>query len=128
MNPFAEASDLEAVWRPLTSAEKTVAEGLIEQASNQLRARVPNIDSIIEADTTGLKAEFARAAVVNAVKRVMKNPDGWLSESEAYDDFKVDKRRDSALSTGELYIAESDLVGLLRRSRRWGMIQLRRTI
>jgi hypothetical protein len=128
MDPFAEVSDLEAIWRPLNSAEKTVAEGLIEQASNQLRARIPKIDLILKADTTGLKAELAKAAVVNAVKRVMQNPEGWLSESEAYDDFKVDKRRDSALSTGGLYIFEGDLVGLLPRSRKWGMIPLRRTI
>lgn len=128
MNPFAEASDLEAIWRPLTPAEKIVAEGLIAQASMQLRARIPNIDALIAADATGMKAELAIAAVVNAVKRVMQNPEGWLSESEAYDDFKVDKRRDSALSTGGLYIFEGDLVGLLPRSRRWGMIPLRRTI
>lgn len=128
MNPFAEVTDLEAIWRPLTTAEKIVAEGLIAQASTQLRARIPNIDAIIAADTTGMKAELAKNAVVNAVKRVMQNPDGWLSESEAYDDYKVDKRRDSALSTGGLYIFDGDLVGLLPRSRRWGMINLRRTI
>lgn len=121
MEPFATPSDIEAVWRPLTDAETTAATGLLEQASDLLRIQVPNIDTLISNDTTGLKQARAKAAVVNAVKRVLSNPDGLLQEQ--IDDYSW--RRDSAVSSGSLYLDSNDLFGLQSRSRKWGSIRLR---
>jgi hypothetical protein len=121
MEPFAEPGDIANIWRPLTQAEQTIAEYLLEQASDLLRIQVPNIDALIAADGTGLKAARAKAVVVNAVKRVLSNPDGLLQEQ--IDDYSW--RRDSAVSSGALYLDAGDLAGLAPRSRKWGTMQLR---
>lgn len=121
MEPFADADDVAAIWRPLTAQEEEVAGHLLEQASDLLRLTVPNIDALIASDTTGLKEARAKAAVVNAVKRVLSNPDGLLQEQ--IDDYSW--RRDSAVSSGALYIDSGDLLGLLKRSRKWGSVRLR---
>lgn len=129
MFPYAYPSDVEAVWRPMTEQETTAAYAFIDQASLKLRVRVPNIDTLISQDTTGQKAALAAAAVVNAVRRLMINPEAWLSESEAIDDYRKDRRRDASVSAGLLYLDEADLVGLLPKpSRKWGMVNLRATI
>lgn len=121
MDPFAVAADIVAVWRPLTAEEITVADGLLAQASARLRVAVPTIDAQLEAEgETGLKHDLAKAAVVNAVKRVMQNPDGVLQFS--IDDYT--ERRDSAVSTGALYLDKADLIGLVSRAGSWRMIQL----
>lgn len=119
MEPFAVAADVAAVWRPLTAEEQAVATALLEQASALLRAQVANIDALVAASP--LKAALAKAAVVNAVKRVMNNPDGLLQEQ--IDDYMW--RRDSAVSSGALYLDPTDLAGFLSASRKWGSIRLR---
>lgn len=121
MTPFAEAEDVAAVWQPLTTEQESLAEALLEQASTKLRVLVPTIDAQIEADVSGLKRSLAKAAVVNGVKRVLSNPDGLLQET--IDDYTW--RRDSAVSSGALYIDAADLVGLrVKTSRKWGTINL----
>lgn len=129
MFPFAYPEDVEAVWRSMTATEVTVATNLLQQASAKLRVRVPTVDTQIADDATGLKASLASAAVVNAVRRLMINPEAWLSESEAIDDYRKDRRRDSSVSAGLLYLDEGDLIGLLPKpSRKWSMVNLRATI
>lgn len=107
MASFAEPSDVAAAWRPLTAAEETVATTRLAEASNKLRVAVPTIDADIIGNP--LKTELAKTAVVNAVIRVMSNPDALLSEK--IDDYEF--RRDSAVSAGLLYIDPRDLDGLV---------------
>lgn len=122
MAELASPDDVAAAWRPLSTEEMGVAETLIEQASAKLRVEVPNIDSV--AVEGSLKAQLAKTAIVNAVKRVLQNPDGWLSQSFGIDDYREENRRDSALSTGALYIDPADLKGLVARGRGFGTIRL----
>ena len=73
MEPFATVDDIERVWRELSDAESAMAEGLLSEASMKLRAKIPNIDTLIAGNE--LRTELARMAVVNAVKRVLMNPE-----------------------------------------------------
>jgi hypothetical protein len=111
MEPFATVDDVESVWRPLTDAEKVVADGLLVQASAKLRARVPNIDARV-ADSE-LVAALAKIAVVNAVKRVLQNPEATRQISETAGPFSRNVTVDTALSSGLLYISDDDLADLV---------------
>jgi hypothetical protein len=113
MQNFAWVADIEKIWRPLTDAEKVMAEGLIEQASMKLRARIPNIDALILGNE--LRTELARAAVVNAVKRVLMNPEALRVMSTTTGPFSESKTIDTALSSGFVYIDSGDLAGLIFR-------------
>lgn len=115
MEPFAYPDDIEKVWRPLTDEETTLASGLIDQASSKLRALIPNIDSLIYTDE--LRQVLARAAVVNAVKRVLMNPEALRQISHTTGPYTDSKTLDTAISSGLVYIDSGDLVGLtVRRS------------
>lgn len=120
MTAFAQAEALADVWRALTTEEAAIVDGLLEEASNKLRVacleRGVNIDDALEAEIAAqksFKSELAATAVVNAVRRRLGNPDGYLEE--AIDDFRG--RRDAATSTGEIYIAPADLKGLVPNRR-----------
>lgn len=108
---FAEVEDVEAVWRPLSDAERVVAQGLINQASVKLRARVPGIDQ--RAAGSPLAAALAKIAVVNAVKRVLLNPDAARQISQTAGPFSQNVTVDSTLSAGSLYLADDDLRDLV---------------
>lgn len=79
MASFAAFTDIEAVWRSLTTDEQSVATALAEYASALLRAAVVDIDDRV-ADGT-LDAALPRLAVVQMVIRVLRNPSGLRSES-----------------------------------------------
>lgn len=121
MTAYASASDIAAIWRPLTPEETEIVDAVILQASNKLRAAVPRIDAILAADTDGFKTALAKDAVVNAVVRRFQNSDGILEFT--IDDYRA--RRDATTSTGKLYIDRADLTGLKPAGRKFGTIRLR---
>lgn len=111
MEPFAVPGDIEAVWRPLSATEAVVAEGLIDQASVALRLRVPGIDALIAGNE--LLTAAAKAAVVNAVKRVLQNPDLDKQWSETTGPFTEFHTVSDSISSGALYFTAADLFGLV---------------
>ncbi|TFD27518.1 Gp19/Gp15/Gp42 family protein [Cryobacterium cryoconiti] len=119
MQAFASAEDLKNAWRTLTVDEAASADALLEEASNKLRGVSPGIDARVL--TNELAKANAKAAVVNAVKRVFMNPEGYLTET--IDGYVY--RFDSAISRGEVYISEADLATLRRRRASWGTVNLR---
>ncbi|MBT1630449.1 Gp19/Gp15/Gp42 family protein [Curtobacterium flaccumfaciens] len=48
---WAQPSDIAAVWRPLTTAEQTRAEGLIETVSRAIRREWPDVEARLAAGT-----------------------------------------------------------------------------
>ena len=54
-------------------------------------------------------------ALVPAVLAAVQNPEGWLEERVAIDDFSESRRRDSATSTGAVIISDADVRRLLPR-------------
>jgi hypothetical protein len=95
--------DVAAGWRPLTTAEATTAEGLIVEALVLLAVKAPGFESFPEA--------LARFAVARAVRRVLKNPDGYrVRGTESIDDYSVSGGTvDNTLSTGEIYFSDEEL-------------------
>ena len=91
--------------RTLTSGELEAGDYLLEDAYTILLARVPSVADRLAAVPADL---VFRALVVQIqcamVMRVLNNPDGKFEE--AGDDYRY--RRDSAVSTGMLYLADSE--------------------
>lgn len=66
---YAELSDIESRWRPLSDAERPRAQALLEQASRLVRLRVPSVDSRLASLT--LEAALVADVVVAMVVRVL---------------------------------------------------------
>jgi hypothetical protein len=105
--PFATVADVEGRWRPLTDAEAAVAGTWLADASELLRLQVPSIDARVADES--VSAAFVAGVVARAVLRVLRNPDGKVSES--IDDYTY--RRADGVADGSLFIAAEDLA-LLR--------------
>ena len=116
-NP-ATTADIEARWRPLSAQETTNAEALLDDAWALLIARRPTLDADIAAETVS-EANVIRV-VVAMVLRVLRNPDGKLEEK--IDDYSY--RRDSATSTGGLYVTSDELADLTPGRRRQRSVRL----
>lgn len=79
MAALATVTDVENRWRPLSADETTVATTLLDDASEALRFRIPNLDQKI---TDGdVSEDLATATVVSMVVRVLRNPDAIKQES-----------------------------------------------
>ena len=108
---FAEPRDIAAVWQPLDPAEEILAPALLRQASTKLRLearrRNVDIDSLVFGDE--LIAEAAKDTVVNAAKRVLMNPEAARQMSVTTGPMTESKTMDTALSSGLLYLSDSDL-------------------
>lgn len=116
--PTVDPEDIESRWRPLTPAEETVAARRIEDAEAELQ-RALRLRGLLEPPADDPQWEdIYTAVVVEMVRRFLLNPDGWLQESEAIDDYRRDRRRDSAVSAGLLYVTDDELAKLLPRRRR----------
>lgn len=104
-NP-AQTTDIEARWRPLTDQETTNAEAFLDDAWSLLLAQRPTLEADL---TAGTIAEANVIRVVCAmVLRVLKNPDGFSSET--IDDYTY--RRDDSLSGGLLYVTSDELADI----------------
>lgn len=101
-NP-TQVEDLEALWRPLSDAEKIVAQSWLDAAWTIVTARFPNIDARI--GDGSLNADLVSTVVSSMVLRVLRNPDGKRQES--IDDYSW--TRDNAVSSGLLYITPDEL-------------------
>lgn len=110
---FAEPSDVAAVFRPLTAAETNLAAGLLMQVSNKLRRdarrRAVDLDTLMLDE---LNADAVKTAVVNAVKRVLMNPEAIRQMSETTGPLSESRTLDTAISSGMLYLDESDLADI----------------
>lgn len=103
-NP-ASPADIEARWRPLSSAENTVAQTHLDDAWLELQQNVPTMVARLEVEPAVLDVNIVKRVLAQMVKRVLKNPDGY--QSEQIDDYKFVRAKEDA--TGELYITEREL-------------------
>lgn len=107
MNPATGADLAARSLRTLTAQELEVGTQLLEDAWTIISSTRPKIEARMEATTT--EAVRLRSLVVQIecamVLRVLNNPDGKLQEQ--IDDYSW--RRDSAVSTGLLYLSDAEL-------------------
>lgn len=87
MPPFAQPSDVAARFRPLTVEEQAIVAVLLEDASNLLRAAVPDLDEKI--DIGEINVDLVKMVVCNMVIRVLKNPTGATQGSQTAGPFTV---------------------------------------
>jgi hypothetical protein len=75
---FATIEDVEFLWRPLAQEEVGAASVLLARVSALVRTRIPDIDTRIAGDPNF--GVLATGVVVDAVLRVLRNPEGYTSE------------------------------------------------
>lgn len=80
-DPFATHTDVEARWRPLSTAEDAIADQLCIDVSNMIRERWGDVDSRIA--TGSLLPETLTRITALAVKRAMVSADTEGLESRA---------------------------------------------
>lgn len=103
MAVYAQISDVEAQWRPLQGGETTAATALLERVSALMRLHVADLDAQVAAKPD--LALVASGVAVDAVLRVLRNPDGKVSEQ--IDDYSY--RRSDAVADGSLYLTDSEV-------------------
>lgn len=112
----APAAVATRLMRDLTAAEAGAVPILIEEASARLDIRAPGLAArVAGGDETA--TTLAEAAVANAVKRVLQNPDGvkttqWSTTAGPYSGSES-RTLDDSHASGALYFTAEDLVGLV---------------
>lgn len=116
--PTVDKGAIESRWRTLTVAESAVVDQRIADAEAELQyqLRLRGVFDAPQDDPTWETIYIA--TVAEMVRRYLINPDGWLQESEAIDDYRRDRRRDSAVSAGLLYVTDDEIGRLMPRRRR----------
>lgn len=117
MWPEVLPKDIEDRWRPLSDAEKVVATARIKDAEDELQMQLAERGMTEPSDAPQWIRRYKRT-VADMVRRYLLNPDAWLSESTQIDDYMKTRRRDSAVSSGLLYVTEEEVDALLPRRRR----------
>jgi hypothetical protein len=107
MDPFADISDVESIWRPLTDAERVMVLSRIEQASQLVRDEVPTVDDRIASGD--LSANTVRFIVRDMVFRLVSHPAFVRQSSAAIDDGSESNTYDSSVSRGVMFIEETEL-------------------
>lgn len=106
MTAFATTDDLEAVWRSLTDPEVEAATKWLTWASALVRQQFPTIDRRLAAGKAD--PDLLGFVVVSMVKRVMERPGGVRQRSETLGAYTESETYDTAVSTGALYLSDSE--------------------
>ena len=116
---YAQLSDVQArLGRPLTDDEKTQAETLLDDVELEIRSRIPDLDDKVTAGD--IPEDVVIRVEASAVRRVIKNPDGYTGESDGDYSYQINYQ----LASGELEITEKEW-GLLGVSRGMFLINLK---
>jgi hypothetical protein len=117
MSP-ASLSDIESRWRPLSDLEGINASTFLEDAWAMLLGRRPSL----EADMIAGKVmeENVRRVLAAMVLRVLKNPEGY--DSETIDDYTY--RRNALVSAGLLHVTPDELADITPGRRRRSSVRL----
>lgn len=117
MDPFADPSDVEAIWRPLTDAESIVVASRIMQASRLLRRKVLQLvgvsldDLIVSGPIT---AADVTDVVADVVHRALTMKPFVKQQSTTVDDATISMTFDSSVSDqGGVFITEAEVFDLL---------------
>lgn len=102
MTDLASASDVSAVFGDLTPLQSTQVGAWLARLSAMVRLRIPTFDArIVASPDLGV---LAKGVLVDAVVRVLRNPDGKLQES--IDDYSY--RRADSVADGALYLTDAE--------------------
>jgi len=110
--PAVVESDIVSRFRALDEDEKSVIETMIADAQDIVQDAAE--DAGIPEPTTERGQRTYKRIVASIVIRVLRNPDGYLTETT--DGYTY--RRDSALSSGALYVSDAEVEQLRPTARR----------
>lgn len=110
-DPFAQSTDVEGIWRPLTAAETTVATNRLAQASEYIRQqfRLAGRDTDADIASGRLTIDLLKAITVDMVHRVMLNPEKLRTDMRSIDDWQRSRTLDNAISAGDIYLTDREL-------------------
>lgn len=116
MTRYASVNDLQARFSGTIDPGQTSWAGtLLDDAYDVIVDQVPGIPDRLRTDADGTLLRRLIRVQCSMVVRVLQNPNGYLTET--VDDYTY--RRDSTVSTGQLYLAEDELDSLrVTRKRR----------
>lgn len=121
MWPIVAPDEIASRWRPLTAEEAASVEQRIADAQAELRSLLRDRGVYAPPPLTGEALadwqQLYRATIAEAVRRYLVNPDGWLEERDAVDDWDRTRRRDKAMSSGAIWIDPEDVDRLVPRPR-----------
>jgi hypothetical protein len=113
--PFAQAADVEVLFRTLSATEIALADRLLRMASNMIRQKVPGIDARLAAfaaPNTGisqpLDPDIATDVTATVVARAMRNPAGVKTQAVG----PASVAYDPLVSAGYLYLTPDELAML----------------
>jgi hypothetical protein len=116
-NP-ASIADIEARWRPLTAQEIVNANAFLGDAWALLTNRRPTLE--VDMSAEAVSPENVVRVVCAMVLRVLKNPDGY--ESESLDDWNG--RRSELIASGLLHVTPDELADVAPGRRRRRSVRL----
>lgn len=120
--PFAQASDVEGIWRPLSDAEQTVATNRCAQASEYIRQQFRQAGRDVDAEIADgdLSVDLVKSVTVDMVHRVMLNPGKLRQYSRSLDDYQTSGTVDGSVSAGEIYLTDNErsILGLVSSGTR----------
>lgn len=123
MGPFAEPSDLEARWRPLSASERGRAEALLGDAAAILSAEFRALGREIDPGDAAL-ASSLRAVCCSMVRRVMANDvDGDYTQASVTAG-SFSQQYTFANPAGDMYLTaqERRTLGIPKRRMRLGFV------
>lgn len=108
MDALADVQDVADRWRPLTPAEEVIVGVLIDDASDMIRVRFPNIDADVASGA--ISAITVRRVVAGMVRRAMINrsSEGITQGSEIVGPFQ--RSASYANPNGNLYLSKDDIL------------------
>lgn len=115
MGSITTFNDVKAAQkRPLPDEDKAWVETLIRHAEAILSLKRGDIEDWVAEQNSDKRRAAVRQAVTNMVGRVIKNPDGFATETDG--DYGYGRVKE--LATGELYATSTDLQLIGLRSGR----------
>lgn len=111
---YATAADVVTLWAKEPEAEvMTLIERRLEQVERMIRRRIPTLDALAAASET-FEADLIDIEA-DAVLRLVRNPEGYLSETDGAYTYQLQ----SDLSSGKLQVLDEEwtTLGVFRLSR-----------
>jgi hypothetical protein len=110
---YATWEDVQDRWRTLSTTEETTATARLAEASALLRILIPDLEDRLAAenDPAGDLATMIKGKAVDAVLRVLQNPEGARQKSESAGPFSHSMTLAGQPSTG-VYFTDDELMPL----------------
>lgn len=111
MSTYAEATDVTKRWARTPAPEEiSLIEIRLADVERMIRRRIPDLDDKI--DSGELDVEDLKQVEADAVLRLVRNPEGYLSETDGNYTYML--QQDMALGRLEILPEEWEILGIRR--------------